>query len=217
MRNFVELYQERCLKTEKPWLILGKGPSFSKRCQFDLTGFHLLGLNHVVRELSVTISHAIDMEVVEICGEAIERNCEYFVMPWIPSVGMQPGELDLSAWLAFSPTLHRLDQENRLLWYNLNTASRMNGSSPLVTACYFSAEAALSLLAISGAKTVRTLGIDGGTNYSSEFDDLSQTTKLRNGHPSYDLQFKGLDSIVTRFELDYGALDVKGSCRSKAD
>ena len=152
MRSFIDFYQEHWAKTEKPWLILGKGPSFSQRHQFELTNFHLLGLNHVARELPVAVSHAIDIEVVEMCGKEIERNAEYFVMPWIPAVGMQPGELDLSGWLAFNPTFHRLDQENRLLWYNLRTAPRMNGFSPIVDACYFSAEAALNLLAVDLTK-----------------------------------------------------------------
>jgi hypothetical protein len=35
---------------EKPWLILGKGPTFSRRGEFDLNDFNTLALNHVVRE-----------------------------------------------------------------------------------------------------------------------------------------------------------------------
>ena len=49
----------------KPWLVLGKGPTFARRGEFDLTGFHRFALNHVVRELSVQIAHMIDADVAE--------------------------------------------------------------------------------------------------------------------------------------------------------
>jgi hypothetical protein len=43
----------------KPWLLLGKGPSFNKIHGVDTTQFQLMSLNHVVRERPVAIAHAI--------------------------------------------------------------------------------------------------------------------------------------------------------------
>ena len=37
----------------RPWLVLGKGPTFDRREDFDLGRYNLLALNHVVRALKV--------------------------------------------------------------------------------------------------------------------------------------------------------------------
>jgi hypothetical protein len=55
MREFLEWFRARTDLT-RPWLILGKGPSFAKRSQFRLSEFLTLGLNHVCREQPVTIA-----------------------------------------------------------------------------------------------------------------------------------------------------------------
>src|SRR5438093_922771 len=70
----------------KPWLILGKGPTFSQRGSFDLTQFNLMSLNHVVREQKVDVAHVIDVDVVKDCGEALLHNCRWVLMPRRPHV-----------------------------------------------------------------------------------------------------------------------------------
>jgi hypothetical protein len=57
-----------------------------------------------------------------------------------------------------------------------------------------------------GVKTVRSLGIDGGTNYSKAFDDLKKNTLLANGQPSFDLQFAQLQELAKHYALDYKPL-----------
>ena len=44
-----------CPLPDRPWLILGKGPSFARRHHIDLTPYNLASLNHVVRELKVEV------------------------------------------------------------------------------------------------------------------------------------------------------------------
>ena len=47
----------------KPWLVLGKGQTFSRRGEFPLEDYLLMGLNNVVNEQSVDVAHIIDIEV----------------------------------------------------------------------------------------------------------------------------------------------------------
>jgi hypothetical protein len=208
MRHFFEWFSESSAGRSEPWLILGKGPSFSERGRFDLTPFRTLALNHVVREGAVDVAHAIDLDVVTACEAEIERNAGVLVMPWIPHVANKAGERDLGAWSEAVPVLRRLDRAGRLLWYDLSTTKVKRGGQPVVQARYFSAEAALSLLALAGARRVRSLGVDGGASYSATFLDLSDVTRLNNKHATYDLQFQGLARTIMTTGVDYAPLDI---------
>jgi hypothetical protein len=50
MKTFFEWFDESGIPKAQPWIIFGKGPSFSKRTVFDLKGYLGLSLNHAVRE-----------------------------------------------------------------------------------------------------------------------------------------------------------------------
>ena len=54
-----------------------------------------------------------------------------------------------------------------------------------------------------GVKTVRSIGIDGGSSYSKEFESGSQ---LANDLPSYDAQFREIEEIVAERGIDYDTL-----------
>ncbi len=90
MKSFFEWFETTKQNPEQPWLVLGKGPSFAKRDQFDLKNFQLLSLNHAVREQPVAVAHMIDFDVVEACGESIGRNATVLVMPWFPHLENRP-------------------------------------------------------------------------------------------------------------------------------
>jgi len=192
---------------ERPWLILGKGPSFGLRSRFDLSGYHLLSLNHAVREQSVLLSHMIDLNVVDACGEALLSQARYVVLPWYPHIENSPGTRPLDQLVGDHPLLGRLAAEGRLLWYDLSTASRRYGPGPVVQATYFSAEAAVSLLALAGVRRVRSLGVDGGSSYSTDFSDLAGHTLLANGQSGFDLQFRGIARTILRTGVDFAPLD----------
>jgi hypothetical protein len=207
MKPFFEWYRSQ--PAQQPWLILGKGPSFEKRRDYDLGEFRTMALNHVVRELAVDVAHAIDVEVITACADALERNCRVLAMPWIPHVGNALGQRTLEDWVREIPVLQRLAAAGRLTWYDLSTSRQRHGKGPVVQARYFSAEAALSLLALAGAATVRSLGVDGGTGYSASFKDLNDTTRLSNRHASFNIQFAGFARTLRTTGVDYAPLDLQ--------
>lgn len=188
----------------KPWLVLGKGPSFSRRSEFDLSAFNLLALNHVVRELPVEVAHAIDLDVVSSCADALRSNCRWLVMPRRPHVDFKPAQL-LEDFFDDVPVLRELDEAGRLVWYNLSNSPPV-GDAPVIGVRWFSSEAALNLLAEIGVKQIRSLGIDGGHGYSPSFTDLEQTTMLANTHSTFNIQFAEIDAIVKKHDLDYAPL-----------
>jgi hypothetical protein len=187
---------------EKPWLLLGKGPTFARRNEFAVVDYNLMGLNNVVSEQRVDVAHIIDIDVVESCADALLDNCRFLVMARRPHKAFRPGERLLEDYFDDLPVLRELDEQNRLVWYNASTSAPVGGSQP-VGVRFFSSEAALRILVEMGAQSVRTLGIDGGTRYSREFEDLPE---LQNGLPSFDAQFRELEDIVAEHGLDFDPL-----------
>ncbi|HWT00789.1 MAG TPA: glycosyltransferase [Pyrinomonadaceae bacterium] len=213
MQTFFEWFRTRAIDKGDPWLVLGKGPSFSRRDSYDLGQFHTLSLNHAVREQFVRVAHMIDYDVVDACAEAIGRNAELLVMPWRPHVDYRPGARNLLELAAVNPTLRLMNERGRLAWYNLSTTQEKHGDSPVVHARFFSAEAALNLLAHAGVREVRSLGVDGGSAYSPAFDDLKDKTLLSGGQASFDPQFEEFAKIILSTGIDYAPLDTEAPIR----
>jgi hypothetical protein len=109
--------------------------------------------------------------------------------------------------------LRKLKNEGRLVWYNLSTSNRQVGSSPLIEAKFFSAESAVNILAECGAKTIRSLGIDGGNMYASSFDDLKTKTLLANTQTSFDKQFRQIAKTIRTKNIFYAPLHVEAPIR----
>lgn len=189
----------------KPWMILGKGPSFGQHARVDLTQFHLLSLNHAVQKLSVDVAHLIDLDVVEDCGDALLTNCRWLLMPRYPHVKFQASPQPLEAHVARSSVLQRLAEEGRLVWYNLSTAQPADGS-PVIEARYFSAEAAIDILGTLGVRKIRSVGIDGGRGYGTEFAELERKTMLANGHTTFNNQFAEIKRLCSRHGIDYAPI-----------
>ena len=188
----------------RPWLVLGKGPSFARRHDVPLDEYQLLGLNNVVRELPVQIAHIVDVDVIEDVAGSLKANCRYLVMPRRPHVHAYPGSKLLEDYFDEFPVLRELDAEGRLVWYNAATSWSPVGDSPVVGLRYFSSEAAFNILGEMGVKHVASLGIDGGENYGAEFEELKELT---NGRPSFDAQFPEIEKIVQRHNMTYDALN----------
>jgi hypothetical protein len=211
--HFFDWFAARDTDRSTPWLILGKGPSYDLLRSTDVSGYKRLSLNHVVREGPVDVAHMIDIDVAIDCAPSLLANAGVVAMPWFPHVRNKVGPKTLAEWAAEVPELGQLARQGRLLWYDLSQAKQRHGPGPVVTAAAFSAEAALNLLALAGVKKVRSLGIDGGTSYGSRFDDLKDTTRLNNGHPSYNLQFEGFARTIMSTRLDYAPLDIESPIR----
>jgi glycosyl transferase family 8 len=213
MRAFFEWFSDNRIDPNEPWLMLGKGPSFAKRVNYDLSAFHTLSLNHAVREEKVRVAHVIDYNVIDDCAEAILNNAEVLAMPWRPHVRFVSGPDTLEDLVRRNPILRQMNEQGRLVWYNLSTAGEPRENSPVVHAEFFSAEAGLNLLALAGACRVRSLGVDGGREYSGEFDDLKDKTLLSCGQDTFDKQFKGFARTISTTGVDYAPLDVDSPMR----
>jgi len=212
MQDFFQWFEAQVDK-KRPWLILGKGPSFSKRNEFDVRQYYTLSLNHAVREQPVTVAHMIDYDVVDDCGESLLTNAEYLVLPWIPHINNRPGRQNLEELAHNHTILGTLNKQGRLLWYNHSRARKVHGNSPVVRVKFFSAEGAINLLAGAGVRQIRSLGLDGGATYSSEFDDLKDKTLLANRRTSFNRQFEEIARTIMTTGIDYAPLDVESPIR----
>jgi hypothetical protein len=168
------------------------------------------------------VAHVIDVDVVAACADAIRANAGVLAMPWHPHVNNRAGQRTLEAWSAEVPVLGEFAAAGRLLTYDLSTWPTRDGprptpsrspDPPVIQATYFSSEAALSLLALAGARRVRSLGVDGGRAYGRTFDDLSRSTLLANKWGSFDLQFEGIARTILTTGVDYAPLTVEAPVR----
>lgn len=206
MRDFYKEFKDE----RKSALIIGKGPSFREPNEEDRTHNIVVGLNHVPRETRVDLAHIIDTDVLSQIGEKLYNHCKYLVMPYFPHTGWRPNNIITLKYLCeHHPIVKKLNEESRLLAYNLSTTTTRIGDSPVVKAKYYSAEAAVSLLAQLGVKRIQTLGIDGGRNQSANFSDLTNFNKER----GYDLQWEGIRNSIKAFGLNYSPLGIESPIR----
>lgn len=64
MQSFIDCFKAK-ETLERPWLVLGKGPSFEKLSQYNLSDFDSMSLNHVIGKVRVTAAHVLDLDVVQ--------------------------------------------------------------------------------------------------------------------------------------------------------
>ena len=219
MKSFHTWVQEA--RETRPWLLLGKGPSYSLYSQFRSNDYCTIGLNHVVQDVSLDVAHCIDIEVVEHCGEALLHNARYVVMPWVPHVKGKRGLLNrtyfgprgktLADYCEIYSVLKQLNEAQRLLWYNLETApdALMRRDGPVISAEGFSASAVVNLLATCGVEEIRTLGVDGGTTYSDSFRNLRETTLLPTRQQSFDIQFQAIAKTIFQEHINLQPLNME--------
>jgi hypothetical protein len=194
---------------DRPWVILGKGPSFTRHRDIDLDAYYLFSLNHVVRERKVDVAHYIDLDALTASADATRANAEWLMMPLHPHVNFAPSPRPLGELLDEVPVLREFGERGRLVCYlhepavHAGVAIPVEGE-PVVRVHFFSAEAAVNILAHAGVRRVRTLGIDGGVSYGQAFHDLG--TLLANGQQSFDGQFIGIYKTVKEYEMDFGPL-----------
>lgn len=197
----------------RPVLIIGKGPSFSRINEVNLSDYNVFTLNQCVRETVCDYAHIIDFDVMAGNEDAIYKNCKYLLVPYWMHFGYRPvKEVPTSKLVESHEFLKKMNDEGRLLCYNLSTAYKHGlkvGDSLMVKAKHYSAEAVVDLVSKWGAKTIRTAGVDGGTEQSESFSDLENLNKER----GYDLQWQGIRKSISRFDLDYAPLGVESPIR----
>ncbi len=189
--------------TLSTWILAGKGPSMNRRDEAKdiLEAGPVLGLNHVCQVLPCAVTHFSDIEAYRQCQDVLAKQTGMVVMPWRPHYFNRPG-LDTLAHLVKTETpIGDLYRAGRLLSYNstLCPASKSKSSLPTISVRYFSAVVGLNILARSGIKVVKTIGIDGGRSYAKDF---SKDTLLVNGRSSFDVQFLEIRKTAERYEMD---------------
>lgn len=185
------------------WLLLGKGPSFSCHTRHDLRHYRTLALNHACLPALVDAAHFIDLESMLDCAPLLLDRNTVVIGAWRPHQKCRPGKEDLFDICRRHSVLRQLRAQQRLFAYHASTANDQQPNLPRIAVKYFSAEAGLGLLAKAGAREILTLGIDGGSRYSEEFDERH---RLANGRRSFDIQFREMDAFCRRQGIHYRPL-----------
>ena len=222
MKHINELFKENFFKS-KPWLVIGKGPSFSNIYKINIKNYFTFGLNHVVKEIEkLDISHLIDFNVFESCENDIYEKSKFLCIPLNPHFDNEPTDKSLSYFIKKNKTLAKLSEENRLFWYDhlgnypdrypiqFNNFERLFYQSIDFPA--FSAEVPFHLLGMNNIKNINTIGVDGGNKYSKVFDNSSKlpngkSTLLSNNQESFDIQFDGIIRAINKYNLNFSTID----------
>lgn len=191
IRSVVHVAHEMIRGTSKNWLVVGKGPSSDLLAQVPLDGLLAFTLNHACTIVTPAIAHFVDVDAYLQCADHLAGLSCHVCLPWFPHVNNRAGSRTLIEY----PWATALGA--RLLTYNATTASGRpkNPTVHSVRLKYFSAVAAFNIVVSAGNRDVRSIGVDGGTEYGSAF---ATDTKLSNGRRSFDIQTKELTDALKR-------------------
>lgn len=177
--NFFKWFKD--FKSDKPWLIVGKGPSFDRIVEVDLSQYNVIGLNHVIYKIDCLLGSIIDVDVIQMSED--RPKCLHIVTPWYPHINFKPTRKSIAEFIG-EPCFDKVDTS---LWYNSSRSSKDKApiGGPIVTVKCFNAVAMVNLLGSVKVKEVMTIGVDGGKEYSRSF---KKDTLLSNGRESFDCQ-----------------------------
>ena len=72
MIDFFDWYRNNEARLRgRPWLVVGKGPSYRQVEAIDLSAFNVFALNHAIAGIRADVAHLIDLDVVDACGEQL--------------------------------------------------------------------------------------------------------------------------------------------------
>ena len=190
---------------DKPFLVIGKGPTFDKIYDLDLEDYFTFGLNHVCGCIPCDIGHCIDLDVL---SNAFIDNCGVILIPWHPHVNCRPTTLTLAEHCKTNSYLKQALLLGKLATYDLSTwkysvhrhGVLKNYYRPLVYVKYFSGEAAFQIAALLGVKEIYSVGIDGGKEYSSKFREF---LPLTNKQKTFDIQFTEINKTVEKHNMKW--------------
>lgn len=210
MQHVSKLFKNENYKI-KPWLLVGKGPSFEKIKEINLQNYNLFSLNSSITKLeNVDIAHLIDFDVFEQHQDSFYKNAKYILLPINPHIKGSPTKTTILDLARTNETLNKLITEKRLFWYNHLSKKLYLGTSNFKkifhkkhNVRHFSAEAAFSILGSYGIKEIYSAGIDGGNNYHQEF---SNNTLLSNGKESFNDQFKNIIRSIKKYHITYSPI-----------
>lgn len=197
---------------DSTWTVIGKGPGFHRvKTAHDGPS---VGINHVWEKIDpswpLTALHAFDLDVIE---SLTEDSLLRFESLWIPDtlnlapkIGSSENVIHLkdrktsAQRLAKNPIIERLVDEGRIFTYARGKRDSPLGMFPVRLGA-FSGSTLVALLASLGVRKLELAGIDGGTEYSSEFKHLEDSTRLNGGQSTYDEQLQEIASIRRSLKL----------------
>lgn len=187
----------------RPWLIVGKGPSVDRIGSVDLSARRVIALNDAI--LAVPSAEACLFSELDILRRpgVVDAMAERAGLVLIGDPARDPltGELTPLGELVgrFAPLdeLIRRAPVDRFEWFD--SAPCRPG---VITSRYTSAEAALHIAALMGARAVETIGVDGGTEYGSGFAPNADPAKRQN----FDRQFPMLDAVAALYGIPWRRL-----------
>lgn len=190
----------------RKWWVLGKGPSLDRYTEFVGPHDLAIGLNDVCLIHHVFMSHVIDADAVTRVGRG---SFDYLVVPYYLHVNNLPAsDRPIPYYLKacrendepVAKVLRCAATAKRLLVYRSSLCGRIPhpaGIGKPLTTINFSSEPATELLLRGGVRDINLLGVDGGTDYSKSFSDL---TPLTNGVKSFDVQFEILRKLAQKYQ-----------------
>lgn len=189
-----------------PWLIVGKGPTFS-RIAGQKISLPMVLLNHAGPALAASgaqydrgkaVANLIDLEILDVCGEELAAAAHFVLMPWEPNLAFKRCGRTLAQLAERDyPILQTLADEYRLIVYNRTNAKRVHPTAPEIPVVYGSAEAPMGLLGRLGVRQCFLAGLDGGTKYAPEFAGLTPGTNGR----TFDEQRVMVGKIAKRYRM----------------
>lgn len=186
-------------RNDKPWLVIGKGPTFNKIGTLNLKDYYVFGLNHVCEYIRCDISHCIDIEVLT---EEFVDNSDNILIPWHPHRKNRVMRDDLNQLVGHYDNLYDALNKGNLFYYNSSTyKGDINFGKEIVRVKYFSGEVPFQLLGMcGGVKEVFSIGLDGGFDYAFEFRHLHP---LSNGRYSFNDQFSMIRRSCDKFGIKW--------------
>ena len=197
---FVEHSQ---IVSSRPWVVLGKGPSFDRWASIKDNNKHRisLGLNHVINHTPVDYWHVTDLDVLEACVGAFESGDSVLVMPWRPHVNFRVGKQSLADLLETHSIIKKAHKTQRLLTYRSSLDRQAPvGPGPKIEVRLFSGVSASSLLIKAGVRDLATLGIDEGVGYGKCF---SMSTHLANGRKDFGGQLHLIQGMCRKKKVKW--------------
>lgn len=217
--DFFDFIEKRESLRSQTWLVVGKGPSFSALDDEASSGYVKIGINHVCESVDVEFLHVMDLDVIDNLGGLIDKRAKFLVVPRYPHVAYtlpglrgtfhKPGTRSIDDLVGSHAVLGLLASQGRLLCYAASTGTRTRQNAKAVKVGPFSAATVVELLGLAGVKRIRTIGVDGGVAYATEFRHLADKTRLDSGQSSYDLQFEAIARAIRTYDLEFGAIGMQ--------
>jgi len=204
MLDFSDIFKDMPFK---PWLLVGKGPTFQRVHYLDLSEYNVIAINHAATKIPSDFASFVDIDVYRNCAREVNRMAKHLLTPYTPHLFESlltgertvPEKTKILSEILRNPELERLNEEDRLCCYHCQN-SKIPGL--VARGRHFSSSVLFSLLAIHGVVSIRSVGIDGGTEYDAAFSNVTNYNKQF----GYDHQFPYIASIVLYYGLDYKPL-----------